>query len=267
MRIALFAGGDMSPERKVVLITGGGTGVGKSAAVKLAKLGYAVVVVGRTQATLDEAKREVEAVGGMVLTYACDAGDYKAVQEMVKFTLQKLGRIDVLVNSAGVGGRKRSVATVEPEDVERVLRINLMGPMFCCQAVLPDMLKRGEGTIVNVSSLAAYTPGPLSGPVYAASKAGLNNFNEYINVELRNTGVRACVVVPGEIDTPILDKRPIPPSKAARAAMMTADDVAEAVVLAITMPQRTLIEEVKLRPTMVRDRSREVPPLKPLLNL
>lgn len=257
----------MDPERKVCIITGGGTGVGEAVAVKLAKLGYAIVLVGRTQSKLDAAKMKVEAVGGTALTYACDVGDHNAVQGMVKYTLEKLGRVDVLVNSAGVGGRKRSIRTVESDDVERVLRINLMGPIYCTQAVLPDMLSRKEGTIVNVSSLAAYTPGPLSGPVYAASKAGLNNFNEYLNVELRNTGIRACVIVPGEIDTPILESRPVPPSKAARATMMTADDVAEAVVMAVTMPHRTLVEEIILRPTMVRDRSKEVIPLEPLLDL
>jgi NAD(P)-dependent dehydrogenase (short-subunit alcohol dehydrogenase family) len=257
----------MNTESKVCIVTGGGTGVGKSAAVKMAQKGFAVVLVGRTSATLEEVRSEVEAAGGTALTYPCDVGDYDSVQEMVKFALEKLGRVDVLINSAGVGGRKRAVVTVEPDDVERVLRINMMGPIFCCQAVLPDMLTRKEGTIVNVSSLAAYTPGPLSGPVYAASKAGLNNFNEYLNVELRNTGIRACVVVPGEIDTPILESRPVPPSKAARATMMTADDVADAVVLAATMPHRTLVEKIDMRPTMVRDRSKEVPPQEPLLDL
>lgn len=257
----------MNAESKVCIITGGGTGVGKAAAVKLAKRGFAIVLVGRTLSTLGEAKWEVEAVGGTALTYPCDVGDCEAVREMVKFTLQKLGRVDVLINSAGVGGRKRAIATVESDDVERVIRINLIGPMYCCQAVLPDMLSRKEGTIVNVSSLAAYIPGPLSGPAYAVTKAGLNNFNTYINTELRNTGIRACCIVPGEIDTPILESRPIPPSKAARATMMTADDVADAIVLAVMMPHRTLIEKIDLRPTLVRDRSKEVPPQEPLLDL
>jgi len=257
----------MRAENKVCIITGGGTGVGRAVGVKLAQQGFAVVLVGRTASSLEAAKAEVEAAGGTALVFPCDVGDYEAVRAMVKSTISELGRVDVLVNSAGIGGRKRTVATMEPGDMERVIKTDLLGPMYCCQAVLPDMLSRREGTIVNVSSLAAYTPGPLSGPAYGAAKAGLVNFNRYLNNELRNTGVRACCISPGEIDTPILDKRPIPPSKAARATMLGADDVADAIVLAVTLPQRALVEEIAIRPTMARDRSKEVPPQEPLLDL
>lgn len=257
----------MNSENKVCIITGSGTGVGKAAAVKLAAKGYAIVLVGRTPSALEEAKQEVEVVGGTALTCPCDVGDYEAVQEMVRFALQELGRVDVLINSAGVGGRERTIGTVTPEGIDSVIRTNLIGPMYCCQAVLPDMLSRKQGTIVNVSSLAAYIPGPISGPAYSVTKAGLNNFNTYVNTELRNTGVRACCIVPGEIDTPILESRQVPPSEAARATMMTADDVADAIVLAVTMSHRTLIEKIDMRPTLMRDRSKEVPPQEPLLDL
>lgn len=258
----------MNAERKVCIITGGGSGVGKAAAVKLAKKGFAVVLVGRTASKLEAVKAEIEAAVGTAAAFPCDVGDYEAVRGMVEFTLKAFGRVDVLVNNAGHSSPERSIATMTPESIESVLRTNLVGPMYCSKAVLPHMLARKEGTIVNVSSLAAYTPGPLSGPAYGPAKAGLVNFNRYLNNELRNTGVRACCILPGEIDTPVLEDRPIPPSKEARTVMLSADDVAEAIVLAATLPPRALVEEIVIRPTMVRDRSREmVTPQQPLLDL
>jgi len=257
----------MSAEGKVCIITGAGTGVGKAAAIKLAEKGYAIVLVGRTASTLEGSKREVEAVGGTALSFPCDIGDYEAVQKMVKFTLQELGRVDVLINNAGIGGRYKTIADAKPDDVEEVIRVNLTGPIYCCQAVLSDMLSRKEGTIVNVTSLAAHNPGPLSGPAYCAAKAGMVNFNRYLNNELRNSGIRACCIIPGEIDTPILSSRLIPPSKAARATMMESDDVADAIVLAVTLPPRALVEEIVIRPTLMRNRSKEEPSIRPLLDL
>ena len=257
----------MDSRRKVCIITGGGSGVGKASAMKLADKGFAVVLVGRTASKLEAAKQEIEAAGGMALTFPCDVGDFEAVQRMTEFTLETFGRVDVLVNNAGHSSPERTIASITPESIEMVLRSNLVGPMYCCQAVLPHMLAKKEGTIVNVSSVAARSPDPMGGPAYCAAKAGLVNFNRYLNNELRNTGVRACCVIPGEIDTPIVDSRPIPASKEARAVMLSAGDVAEAIVLAVTLPQRALVEEIAIRPTMVRDRSRETAPQEPLLDL
>jgi short-subunit dehydrogenase len=120
------------------------------------------------------------------------------------------------------------------------------------------MLEAKSGTIINISSLAAVTPGPFSGFAYGAAKAGVINFTEFLNADLRNTGIRASVVVPGEVATPILDKRPIPPDADARAMMVDVDETSAAILLIVTLPQRSNIPELVIRPTMHRNMTGEV---------
>ena len=119
-------------------------------------------------------------------------------------------------------------------------------------------MERGEGTIINVSSLAGVNPGLLAGMAYGAAKAGVINFTSFINSEFKNTGVRASVVIPGEVDTPILDGRPVNPSRESRDTMVTAGDTAEAIVLIASLPQRACIPELVIRPTYMRDVSAEI---------
>ena len=172
---------------------------------------------------------------------------------MAASVLEKFGRIDVLVNNAGHSSPHRRLLTTPPEEIRSVIDSNLIGTIFCTQAVMPSMLEAREGTIINVSSLAGSNPGLVGGMVYSAAKAAVINFTGFLNAEFRNTGVRASVVIPGEIDTPILDKRPIPPSAEARTTMATAEDVAEAITLIARLPQRAAIPELTIRPTMLRD--------------
>jgi short-subunit dehydrogenase len=120
------------------------------------------------------------------------------------------------------------------------------------------MVEAKSGTIINISSLAAVTPGPFSGFAYGAAKAGVINFTEFLNADLRNTGIRASVVVPGEVATPILDKRPIPPDAEARATMVGVDETSAAILLIVTLPQRSNIPELVIRPTMHRNMTGEV---------
>jgi len=242
------------------IITGAGTGIGRSAAIKMARLGASVVLVGRTAARLEEVRREIEAAGGVALAAPGDVTDMNVILCTVQATLQAFGRIDVLVNNAGYATRNRSIMTITPEEFDEVVRVNLWAPMFFTQAVLPTMLKAKSGTIIVVSSRAALTPGGLGGPIYGAAKAGSVNFIKALNIELKNTGIRACAIVPGEVDTPILEKRPVPVPKEARATMMAADDVADAIVLAAALPPRALVDELYLRPTHQRDFSKELPP-------
>jgi NADP-dependent 3-hydroxy acid dehydrogenase YdfG len=120
------------------------------------------------------------------------------------------------------------------------------------------MLARGEGTIITVSSLAALRPGLIGGAPYSAAKAGVRNLMQDVHNELRNRGIRATTVIPAEVDTPILERRPLPPDAAARATMMQAEDVARVILLCVTLPPRTVIEEVVMSPTFDRDRSADI---------
>jgi NAD(P)-dependent dehydrogenase (short-subunit alcohol dehydrogenase family) len=242
----------------VCIITGGGSGIGRGAALTMAEEGATVVIIGRTVPKLESVKDEVSAAGGTAVSYALDVADYDAVEQMVTDVLNQFGRIDVLVNNAGHSSHHRRILNTPPEEMRSVIDSNLIGTFYCTKAVVPAMLEAKSGTIINISSLAAVTPGPFSGFAYGAAKAGVINFTEFLNADLRNTGIRASVVVPGEVATPILDKRPIPPDADARATMVGVDETSAAILLIVTLPQRSNIPELVIRPTMHRNMTGEV---------
>ena len=245
---------------KVCIITGGGSGMGRATAIKLAQQGAITVLMGRTKAKLEEVHREIESLGGKAEVAPCDVRDVEAVRRLAESTLERHGRIDVLVNNAGSSSKHRTTLTTTPQEAEDVVRVNLMGPFFLTQAVLPSMLEAKSGTIVNVSSMAALSPSRLGGPIYSAAKAALLSFTRFLNVEFKNSGVRACCIIPGESNTATIDNRPVPPSPEARTNMLTPEDVADAVVLAITSPHRVLVEEIVITPRVQRDVSKELVP-------
>jgi NADP-dependent 3-hydroxy acid dehydrogenase YdfG len=217
-----------------------------------------VVLVGRTASKVEDVKAEVESAGGVAQAFSLDVADHDAVTQMASTVLEGSGRIDVLVNNAGHSSPHRRLMSTPPQEIRSVIDSNLVGTIFCTQAVMPAMLEAGEGTIINVSSLAGLNPGLIGGMVYSAAKAAVINFTGFLNIEFRNTGVRASVVIPGEIATPLLNKRPVPPSADARTTMATAEDVAEAIALIARLPGRATIPELTIRPTMLRDTSAEV---------
>jgi len=138
------------------------------------------------------------------------------------------------------------------------VRVNLRAPYVLIQEVLPNMLERGGGTIITVTSRAALNPSGLGGAAYGAAKAGALNLMKNINLELRDRGIRACAIVPAEVDTPTMERRPLPPTPEQRATMMKPEDVAAAILFCATMPQRTLVEEIHMAPTLRRDHTREL---------
>ena len=243
---------------QVCIITGGGSGIGRGAALTMAQEGATVVIIGRTASKLDSVEAEVTAAGGTAVSYALDVADYDAVDQMAADVLDKFGRINVLVNNAGHGSHHRRLLNTLPEEIRSVIDSNLMGTFFCTKAVVPAMLEAKSGTIINISSLAAVTPGPFSGFAYGAAKAAVINFTEFLNADLRNTGIRASVVVPGEVATPILDNRPIPPDAAARETMVDVDETSAAILLIAALPQRSNIPELVIRPTMHRNMAGEI---------
>ena len=248
----------MRLKEHVCIITGGGSGIGRGAALTMAAEGATVIIIGRTESKLESVKAEVTAAGGTAVSYALDVADYDAVEQMVADVLNQFGRIDILVNNAGHSSHHRRLLNTPPEEMRAVIDSNLIGTFFCAKAVVPAMLKAQSGTIINISSLAAVTPGPFSGFAYGAAKAGVINFTEFLNADLRNTGIRASVVVPGEVATPILDKRPIPPDADARATMVDVDETSAAILLIATLPQRSNIPELVIRPTMHRNMTGEI---------
>ena len=248
----------MNLHDQVCIITGGGSGIGRGAALVMAEDGAKVALVGRTAAKVEAVKGEIEAAGGAALAFALDVGDHEAVQQMTKDVIDAFGRIDVLVNNAGHSCPHRRLTNTSPEEIRSVIDSNLLGTIFCTQAVVPTMLAAKRGTIINVSSLAGVTPGPFSGFAYGAAKAAVINFTTFINADLRNTGVRASVIIPGEVSTPILDSRPIPPSDEARSVMVDVAETSAVIHLIAALPARTNIPELVIRPSFHRDTSKEI---------
>ena len=247
----------MSLEGKICVITGGGSGIGRASAIQMASEGAVAVVVGRTASKVEAVRDEIAAGGGSAQAYGVDVGDEDGVRRMVDEILDARGKIDVLVNNAGHSSPRRMLLTTTAEDLRSVYESNLVGSVFCSQAVVPSMKKAGRGTIINVSSMAGVSASPLAGMSYSAAKAAVINFTAFLNAELRNTGIRASVVIPGEVDTPILDGRPVVPDAEARQTMVTAEDTAEAITLIARLPQRAAIPELIIRPTWLRDTSGE----------
>jgi NADP-dependent 3-hydroxy acid dehydrogenase YdfG len=236
---------------KVAWITGGGSGIGLAGALELAKAGAHVVISGRSADTLKKAEKDLRDAGSGE-AIALDVADHKAVAKAADEVQRRHGHIDILVNSAGINLPKRSFRNVSVEGWDQVVAINLSGMFYCCHAVLPGMRDRKDGLIINVSSWAGRYASALTGPAYNATKRAVIALTESITIEECANGIRATSILPGEVATPIMEKRPIPPSKEERARMAQAEDLGRAILFVATMPARTCINEMIIAPTWNR---------------
>jgi NAD(P)-dependent dehydrogenase (short-subunit alcohol dehydrogenase family) len=238
---------------QVALITGAGSGVGRATALALAAEGAALALAGRTEASLQETAAMAQELQGCaperVLVVPCDVTVPAQVHDMVRGAQRRFGRLDVLVNNAGLNVPRRALAELSVEDWDRMLAANLDGAFLCVHAVLPLMRAQGGGTLIHIGSQAARRPGTLGGAAYTAAKAGLAGLSAVINAEERRHGIRSSLLILGDVDTPLLDRRPAPPPAAARALALQPEDVAACVVLVATLPSRATVEELALLPT------------------
>jgi NAD(P)-dependent dehydrogenase (short-subunit alcohol dehydrogenase family) len=234
---------------KVAWITGAGTGIGRAGAIALAQEGAHVVLSGRTRATLDETAGLVVKSGGRCTIEPLDVADKTAVARVANSILGTHGRIDVLVNSAGINIRERTWGLVKPEGWDEVVRVNLDGTFYCCQAVLPSMRARRDGVVINVSSWFGKHIMGLAGPGYTASKFGVAAMTETINVEEGVNGIRACTVCPGEAATPIMERRPVKPPPHELERMLQEEDLGRVILFIATLPPRVCVNEIIVSPT------------------
>jgi len=232
------------PGGKVAWITGGGSGIGLAGGIELARAGVHVVISGRSHETLAAAERQIKAVGSCE-AIALDVGNKQAVAKAA----ERIGRVDILVNSAGINDPKRNFFNVSTEAWDRIVGINLSGMFYCVHAVLPGMRSRKDGLIINVSSWAGRYPSTLTGPAYNATKHAVVALTESINMEEGLHGIRATSILPGEVATPILEKRPVPPTPEVRAKMLQADDLGKTIAFIASLPARACINEVIISPT------------------
>ena len=243
---------------QVAIVTGAGTGIGRQTARMLAAEGAIVVATGRRRAPLETLVAEITRGGGHAEARAADVGDPDQAAALARGAIEHHGRVDILINNAGSSSRVRNVRWVGREEWERVFAVNMTGVYALIQAVLPGMIARGGGTIVTVSSVAAIRPGLLGGAPYGAAKAAVRNLMGHVHTVLRDKGIRATTILPAEVDTPILDNRPLVPDARARSTMMQPEDVAAAILFCVTLPPRTVVEEIVLSPTVARDLSADL---------
>lgn len=236
----------------VAWITGAGSGIGEGAALALAGAGMRVVLSGRRAAELERVAAAITARGGLARVAPLDVTDADAVQKVVDGIAREEGRIDVAVNSAGLNVRRRNWKHLARGDWDQVVRIDLDGVFYCCHAVLPLMRQAGGGLIVNVSSWAGKHVSVVTGPAYCAAKSGLNAMTESLNIEEGLHGIRATAVCPGEVATPILDKRPVPVSAQERARMVQPEDCGELVLFLARLPAHVCINDLTISPTWNR---------------
>ena len=238
---------------KVAWITGGGSGIGLAGALELAKSGARVVISGRTQRTNEQALAQLKSAGSAEAVLL-DVSDKKAVAAAAAEIEERHGRIDILVNSAGtnIGGSKRNLNTMSLDGWDEVVAINLSGLFYCCYAVLPGMRARKDGLIVNISSWVGRYASVLTGPAYNATKRAVIALTESINMEECTHGIRATSILPGEVATPIMVKRPVPPAPEELARMAQPEDLGAAILFVASMPARTCVNELIISPTWNR---------------
>ena len=240
---------------KTVWVTGGGSGIGLAGATELAKAGAQVVISGRDAAKLTKAVSSAEAHGapvGSISALALDVAQREAVPAAAEAVQKRLGALDFLVNSAGVNTPKRHWNEIDAAGFDSTFSINLNGATYCTLAVLPGMRARKSGTIINISSFAGWSFSYLTGPAYTASKAAMMALTHSFNIEECMNGLRATVICPGEVATPILDKRPVPPSAEDKARMLQEEDLGQTILFVANLHPRACINELVISPTWNR---------------
>jgi len=237
---------------RVAWVTGAGSGIGQAAAVALAREGATVVLTGRRKEPLQQTATAIKKAGGKAEVKPGDLMKASAVAKIAKDIEKKYGRCDILVNNAGLNILERKWSQLSLAGAEMVIDGNLTSAFYCSSAVLPMMRKRKDGVLIHTSSMAGRTPSPLSGAAYSAAKHGVVAMSHTINMEECVNGIRSCVVCPGEVATPILDKRPIPVSKEERAHMAQSEDVGDLIRYVACLPPHVTINEVWITPTWNR---------------
>lgn len=238
----------MTLKDKTALITGGGTGIGAGCALALAQHGCRVAITGRREERLKEAASQFRGEPP-IRTFPADVADRNSVENLFDWVNRELGRVDILINSAGVNVPKRSMAELAPEGWDLLMQVNATGAYNCMRAALPQMRQRRDGLIVNISSIAGLRASLLGGVAYSASKFAMTALGTTVALEEKDHGIRITNVYPGEVETPILDDRPEPVTAEHRAKILQPEDVAAAVVMIAQLPPRAHVADLVIKPT------------------
>ena len=234
----------MNLNGKVAIVTGAARGIGKAIAEALAHEGASLVLNSRTAETLEELASTLLSRGVLVETVAGDVGDEAVASKIVDRAVGTFGRLDVLVNNAGIG-HLGPLEKMPPTEFDRVCRTNLRGPFLLMRAGIPHMRTTGGGTIVNIASLAGVNPVPQRA-VYAATKWALIGLSRSVLQEVRRDGIRVLVIEPGSTLTDFGHD----PAKLEHAdKLVKPEDVATVMISALKLPARATVSEIEIRPT------------------
>jgi 3-oxoacyl-[acyl-carrier protein] reductase len=227
---------------KIAVVTGAGRGIGRAIAISLAQSGCRVVLSARTSDQLEQVQQEISRHGGEAICIAADLTRDEEINRLAAETSRYWGPADFLINNAG-WGKRAPVVKGRLEDWDQTLRLNLRAPMLLAQALLPPMIEKGDGAVINIGSISGKT-GEANGAPYSASKFGLIGFTQSLYEEVREYGIKVSVILPGFVDTPL-----IPPNRQLdRSKMIQPTDVARSVHYILTSAPTCCPVEITLRP-------------------
>lgn len=232
----------MDLKGKTAIVTGAGKGIGRAIARALAREGVSVGLIARTRADLEAAAAELAGSGVRTSLAVADVASRAEAEAAVASIRAELGPIDILVNNAGTA-QFGTVLEMDPEVWERIVRVNLLGTYYVTRAVLPDMVERQSGDVVNVASTAG-EKGSARASAYAASKAAVLSFTESLFPEVRKQNVRVTALVPSTVNTELAARVGLPIGDEDR--MMQPEDVAELTVAALKLPPRVFVRNVAI---------------------
>jgi clavulanate-9-aldehyde reductase len=242
-----------SVKDKVVIITGATSGIGEATAKLLAQEGAITVLAGRREDRLEDLKSEIEKSGGQTLAVSTDVTNHDSIRAMVEKTMGTYGKIDILFNNAGVM-LLGPVIEADVTDWQRMIDTNLFGLIWCTHAVLPHMVKQGSGHILQTSSVAGRTA-TMGSAVYNLTKWGVNGFTEALRQELVPHKIRTTLIEPGAVATELREHITHQETKksteewAESIRQLESEDIAEAVLYAVTQPDHVDVNEILIRPT------------------
>lgn len=237
---------------RVALITGASQGLGLGIAEAFAREGATVALVARNATHLDRVTDRLRSEGAHAVGIPCDVTDSAAVQQMHDAVVRHVGVVDLLVNNAGGAVGRGRIADLSIEGWRECFELNATSALMCTRTVLPGMRALGRGTIISVASGSGRRPTVESGVAYTAAKASVIALTQFLNLEERQNGIRAGVVILGTTDTPAHHQAGSPHDPARSTSFMPVSDVAEAVVMMAALSDRTTVEEIELRPTDIR---------------
>ncbi|MDB5352419.1 MAG: short-chain alcohol dehydrogenase [Planctomycetota bacterium] len=241
----------MSSPYQTALVTGAGSGMGRAIAEMLARTGLSVALVGRDRAKLEAVKAGLDPVAAARVTVEPgDVADRETLGAIVARTLKAFGSIDVLVCNAGMNVRKRKLDVLDPADWDAMIATNLTGAYNLVHFALPSMIERKKGLVIQICSISGVRASLLGGVGYSASKFGQAALGLGLGREVHDLGIRSTVIYPGEVNTPILENRPVKVSDERKAAILQPEDVASAVKFLVELPERANVPELVITPTV-----------------